>query len=292
MRATAAQRRHDAVERLRHESTQRLRVAARAVRQAGRLLGPGTHPLPDFLVIGAQRCGTTSLYQDLLRHPQVREPLGKELHHFSLHHRRPLTWYRACFPALAPGEQTFEATPYYLFHPSVPARVAAALPQARFLVVLRDPVERAFSHYLHTRRTGGEPLALAAALDAEPARMERAARSGLDSRRGHDLLRAHSYVSRGRYAEQLRRWHQHVAAERILVLRTEELAEDPGGQFERITDFLGLEPWAPVRFTRHTRRRESTRADVPQDLRDRVQRELEPDVEDLLDLTGWDKGWW
>lgn len=292
MRIAETQHRHDVVERLRYEGTRHARAAVRETRQVARALSWSTHPLPDFLVIGAQRCGTTSLYRDLLRHPQVRGPLGKELHYFSLHHRRPLAWYRTCFPALAQGEQTFEATPYYLFHPSVPGRVATVLPEARFVVVLRDPVERAFSHYLHTRRTGDEPLTLPAALDAEPARMDEAARVGVDTRRGHTLLRTYSYVSRGRYAEQLRRWGRHVDRERILVLRTEDLAADPGGEFERLTGFLGLAPWSPDGFTRHTRRREETRADLPQALRERLRAELEPDVEDLLEVTGWAKGWW
>ncbi len=292
MRIAGPQDGHDLVERARHVAVRHLRTVAREAKQARRALAPHRHPLPDFLVIGAQRCGTTSLYRDLVRHPQVRAPLGKELHYFSLRHRRPLGWYRTCFPDLAEGEQTFEATPYYLFHPSVPARVAATLPDAKFVAVLRDPVERAFSHYLHTRRTGHEPLSLESALAAEPERMERATRVGVDTRRGHTLLRSYSYVSRGRYAEQLRRWYEHVPPDRVLLLRTEELAADPAREFERITAFLGLTPWAPADFAHHTRRREATRADLPQTVRERLRAELEPDVEDLLDLAGWDKGWW
>jgi hypothetical protein len=102
--------------------------------------------LPDFLIIGGQRCGTTSLHHYLAAHPAVRPATGKELQFFSIHHGRGERWYRAHFPPPSPGTHSFEASPYYLFHPSVPARVAATLPAGRFIALLRDPVVRAYSH--------------------------------------------------------------------------------------------------------------------------------------------------
>jgi len=280
-------------ERRRHEVTGRARAVVRTARRTARGLQGDGHPLPDFVVLGAQRCGTTSLFDDLVRHPQVRAPLAKELHYFTLHHRRPLEWYRRCFPVLREGEQTFEATPYYLFHPSVPARVARALPDARFVVLLRDPVARAVSHYLHTRRTGDEPLDLERALDAEPDRMRRAARLGVDSPAAHEIVRQHSYLSRSRYGEQVERWLEQVPRERLHVLRTEDLAADPARELSALTAFLGLEPWLPQEFTHHTRRGTVPQPDLLTDgLRDRLREQLEPDVERLTGALGWSRGWW
>lgn len=269
-----------------HEARGRARSVVRAARRRARRADE--RPLPQFLVVGAMRSGTTSLYTDLVRHPQVRPPLAKELHYFSLHHDRGTDWYRRCFPVLADGEQTFEATPYYLFDPQVPARVAATLPDARFVVVLRDPVERAVSHYLHTRRTGDEPLGLGEALAAEPERLAAAA----PGQRRHEVLRRYSYLSRSRYGEQLARWFEHVDPARVLVLRTEELAERPQDQLDRVHDHVGLPPWRAEAFTRHTRRRTGAGADVPDDLVARLRTELEPDVARLTGLLGWDRGWW
>ena len=119
----------------------------------------------------------------------MRAATGKELQFFSLHFGRGTRWYRAHFPPAAAGRRSFEASPYYLFHPSVPARVAATLPQARFVALLRDPVERAYSHYLHTRAYGVEPLGFAEALAAEPGRLAGALADGPDTPAAHHALR-------------------------------------------------------------------------------------------------------
>ena len=225
-----------------------LRRAVRSARAYARR--PGR--LPEFLIIGGQRCGTTSLYRYLADHPSVRPAIGKELQYFSLHHDRGERWYRGHFPRRPDAVRSFEASPYYLFDPAVPARVAATLPAARFVALVRDPVERAWSHYLHSRRYGIEPLSFADALDAEPERLASGGR------------REYSYQARGFYAEQLERWYAAIDPARILVVRTERLNTD----YPAILDFLGLPPHVPADFGRHTRR--TGDAPVPAELRDRL----------------------
>src|SRR5258706_11489250 len=100
--------------------------------------------LPDFLIIGAQRSGTSTLYQYIARHPDVRGAFRKEVHYFDMHYDRGLDWYRACFPTRG---FTGESSPSYLIHPEVPARVAAVLPDIKLIAILRNPVERAYSAY-------------------------------------------------------------------------------------------------------------------------------------------------
>jgi hypothetical protein len=234
--------------------------------------------LPGFLVIGGQRCGTTSLHRYLSEHPQVRAATGKELQFFSLHYGRGERWYRGHFPPPSPGTVSFEASPLYLFHPLAPPRAAATLPHGRYIALLRDPVERAWSHYLHTRSYGQEPLDLASALAAEPERLE-----------SPDGWRRHSYAARGRYAEQLSRWFAHVPRERLHIVRSEDLYADPATVYAGVLEFLGLKPFTPAEFAVHTRRvdRSAAPADVVRSLREY----FAPHNERLADLLGWPDPW-
>ncbi|MFG1604732.1 sulfotransferase family protein [Actinoplanes sp. NPDC049265] len=218
-----------------------LRRAVRSSRAYGKAVLPlPLGRLPEFLIVGGQRCGTTSLYRYLAAHPSVRPATGKELQFFSLHHGRGERWYRAHFPVRPPGIRSFEASPYYLFDPGAAARAAAMLPGSRFVALIRDPAERAYSHYLHSVAYGVESLPFAEALDAEPARLAAG---------GHDARRRYSYVARGKYAGQLTRWFDAAGRDRVLVLRTEELT----ARYAEVLAFLGLEP-RPVPAERHTRR--------------------------------------
>jgi hypothetical protein len=243
--------------------------------------------LPGFLIIGGQRCGTTSLYRYLAAHPEVTPATGKELQYFTVHYGRGERWYRGHFPRTG---LSFEASPYYLLHPEVPARVAATLPEARFVAILRDPVHRAWSHYLHNRAYGSEPLGFAEALGAEPARLARALERGPDTRAAHAGLRTFSYASRGRYAEQLSRWFAEVPRERLHVLRTEQLAADPIGAYTGLLRFLGLPEYLPAEFTRYTRRADPD--DPPADVAERLRAGFAPHNAALATLLGWPANPW
>jgi hypothetical protein len=230
--------------------------------------------LPEFVIIGTQRGGTTSLYRYLSGHPSVRPATGKELQFLSLHHRRGPRWYAGHFPVRPAGVQSFEASPYYLYDPDVPARAAELLPSAKFVAVLRDPVERAYSHYLHSVAYGVEPLSFADALAAEPARLAAG---------DHTARRQYSYADRGRYAEQLSRWFAHVPRERMLILRTEELSSS----HDRVLDFLGLEPHSPPQ-ARHTRRVDGPGpTQLTDDLRASLTAGFAPHNAALADLLTW-----
>ena len=196
--------------------------------------------LPDFLGIGTQKGGTTFLHGLLQQHPEVYLAHPKEVHYFSLHHQRGLDWYGRHFEVAAPGQQCGEVTPYYLFHPYAPGRIAAELPGVKLIVLLRDPVERALSQYFHSKRLGLEPLALEAAFDAES---ERLADADAVLREGqvHRSHQQHSYLSRSRYDEQLARFQQFFASEQLLILRSEDLFRQPQLIWDQVLKFLGLE---------------------------------------------------
>ena len=203
-------------------------------------------PFPDFLIIGAQKAGTTALYQYLARHPQVRPAITKEVHYFDANFERGERWYRAHFPRRSAsswgrsGFLTGEATPFYLFHPWVPARVAEGLPGLKLIVMLRDPVRRAISHYYHEVSLGFETRSLPRALDEEPSMIvgeEYRLARGLPS---SPAYQHRSYFSRGLYADQLQRWLAHVPKEQLLILPSERLSSDGGESYRSVLDFLGL----------------------------------------------------
>lgn len=198
--------------------------------------------LPHFLGLGAQKAGTTTLHHWLATHPQVFVPPVKELHFFSLHHALGTSWYASHFGAALPGQLLGEITPYYLFHPMVPQRIAALLPHVRCIALLRDPVERALSHYFHARRLGFETLPLREALDAEPHRLAGSVQRLFNSD-GRDVAHQElSYLSRSRYDEQLQRYDPWHRDGRLLLLRSEDLFLDSAGTWQRIQEFLRLSP--------------------------------------------------
>ena len=199
--------------------------------------------LPDFLGLGVQKGGTTTLQRLLEHHPGALLPAAKELHYFSLHFAQGEAWYRAQFAAARPEQRCGEITPYYVFHPQAPDRVQALLPRARLIVLLRDPVERALSQYFHSRRLGLEDLPLEAALAAESERLKGAQELLRAPEGRHRSHQEHSYLNRSRYEEQLPRWQARFSSNQLLVLRSEDLFEQPEWVWDRVLRFLELEPW-------------------------------------------------
>jgi hypothetical protein len=197
--------------------------------------------LPDAVIIGAQKCGTSSLHNYLTQHPGVIPPLRKEVHYFDVNFKQGDAWYRAHFGRQGEPGLNFDASPYYLFHPLAPERMHALLPRAKLIVLLRDPVRRAYSQYWHEREKGREPLGFEDALKAEPERVveahRRLANGEIEASREHQF---HSYVARGRYAEQLERWLALYPRDQLLVLRFEDLVKDPLAVLNRTLAYVGL----------------------------------------------------
>ena len=208
---------------------------------------------PDFLIIGAQRCGTTALHNYLASHPNIYGAAVKEVHYFDLQFHRGSDWYQGHFAnglrtnvrSRRTGSRvvTGEATPYYLFHPDVPGRVKATMPDVKLIVLLRDPVARAFSQYNHEVALGFEQLPFAEALDAEAVRIH-----GSDvelARVPAQVGFAHrhsSYVSRGLYAWQLQRWLEYFPREQIHVAFSEDFYRAPEATTAKLLKFLDVSP--------------------------------------------------
>jgi hypothetical protein len=263
--------------------------------------------LPDFLVIGAQRAGTSSLYRYLGEHPWVWPASRKETEYFSVRYDYGEDWYRAHFPlavtraltrAIGRGFASFEATPDYLFHPLAAERAARLVPGARIIVLLRDPVARAFSHYRHSVRLGRETLPFEEAIEREASRLEgEAERLVRDCSYRASSYLTFSYQARGFYAEQLERWFRHYPRDRVLVLRSEELFRDPAASLESIQSLLALPVSMPRAFRNysyegpdgtHAARREPG---IDPQTRDALAQLYAPHNRRLERLLGWTSSW-
>jgi hypothetical protein len=293
---------------------ERLRPAIAATgRRAFRAAGMATaaaRPLPEFLMIGTKRGGTTSLYYGLLEHPNVL-PLfpsakvvpkrrdTKGVHYFDTAYGCGARWYRSWFPSrltrLAVERRTRdraitgEASPYYLFHPDAARRAAALVPEARLLALLRHPVERAHSAWKEQVRNGVETLSFEDALAAEDDRLgEEEQRLLADP--GHVSF-AHefqSYARQSDYAESVRRWLDHYPASKLLVRTSEDFYRRSGPVLDEVAAFLGLPRfagWRPqvLNAAPGTAVAPATRA--------RLAERLAPGVAELEALLGRPLGW-
>lgn len=191
-------------------------------------------PLPTFVIVGAQKSGTTTLHDLLGQLPDAWMSEPKELHFFDKHHRKGLEWYGEQFQPGPEHVSWGESTPFYLYKDRAREAMVDALPAARFVAILREPVSRAYSHYWFARSKGKESLAtFAEAVAAEPERLAQ-------SKDGQPA--AFSYLDRGHYLRQLTALEEGVGRERMLVHTMDDLSADPRGVLRRTCTFLGLDP--------------------------------------------------
>jgi hypothetical protein len=240
--------------------------AKRSLRLYGELTA-GLREGPDFLIIGAKRGGTTSLFNYLQEHPRVLPLLParqriKGPHFFDSNFQLGMRWYRSHFPTSA-WRRALErrgggpviagdASPYYLFHPLAAERAARLVGGTRVIVLLRDPVERAYSHYNERARHGAEPLSFEEALEAEPERLAcEAVRIVAEPGYLSFAHEHHSYVAQSRYLDMLPAWLERFPSERVLLMPSEDLYADPQGTLDRVTEFLGLPGWTLRDRTKH-----------------------------------------
>lgn len=267
--------------------------------QFGRMCTAGFHAWPDHVIIGAQKSGTTSLFFYLRDHPYVAWTPVKEINFFTRNFEQGPHWYRRHFPTtaylhynrlvLGRRLRVGEASPGYLAYPHAARRLAAMLPHARLIVMLRNPVERAYSHYQHVVRQGFEPLSFAAALAAEESRIgpERE-RMRLDEHHPPTRYLRYAYRANGIYADQLRPWLEAFPRPQLLLLQSEAFFADTPAAFEQVTRFLGVPVWQPQAFAPFNQGRYP-----PMDDRTRSQlaNHFAPHNRRLYELTGADYAW-
>jgi hypothetical protein len=235
---------------------------------------PETGALPDFVMIGPGRCGTTFFYRLLGQHPHIEPAAKKELRFFSNHFEEGTEWYRQWFPPprWKDGRRTItgEATPGYIYHPLVPERIEKVIPQARLITLLRNPVDRTYSAYQHRVSKGRESRTFEEAVE-------------IDLTDGSLRL-----LSRSIYADHLVHWAEFIDREQLLILKSEELFERPRETLDLTLAFLGLPYWEPEVW-------KSGKYTVYEEMDPATRRKLEEYFEShnrrLYDFLGVDFGW-
>ena len=268
--------------------------------------------MPTFLIIGTQKGGTSSLYKYLVQHPQIAPALVKEIHFFDNHTRaynfgKGMVWYRSHFLygfqniltslIFKQNIVTGEATPDYIFDPNAPRRVAEHLPKSKLIVLLRNPIDRAYSHYLHNVRAsksydpGRETLSFEDAIAKEEERLKGEKEKLLQDPSYFSYNYLHySYLSKGVYVDQLKNWFELFPKENFLILKSEDFFANPPEIFNQVLEFLNLQKWELLEYKAYNTRKKdevglnpSTRAF----LKDYFQ----PYNQSLCQLTGIDFDW-
>jgi hypothetical protein len=281
----------------------------RRVKKAGRIasvrlgaVNATRRQLPSFILVGAQRAGTTSLFRALMSHPLIFSAnYYKGVNYFDVNYTRDFSWYQAHFPTTAylrsqarssqqSGEPiTFEASGYYLFHPCAAERISRHLPDVRILAMLRDPVERAYSAYKHEKARGFETESFERALDLEDERLAGQAERMMADAEYHSFsYRHHAYVRRGQYAEQLERMRRYFPADRVHALDSESFFEQPEATYGAVLDFLGLPSVMPDRFDRWNARPSSP---MPEATRTRLREHFAEHDARLAAMLGRELAW-
>jgi hypothetical protein len=263
--------------------------------------------LPDFLIIGAQRSGTSSLFKYLAAHPCVRRAIRKEVSFFSRWYSKGEDWYRSHFPTSlevrllqslrASRILTFEASPSYFYHPHAGGRASQLIPEAKIVVLLRNPIDRAFSDYRHMVRLGYETLSFEEAIEKEAERIQ-AERERLLEDHSYDsptFLRF-SYYSRGLYADQLEVWFSHFPRERFFIARSEDFFARTGEIYGQILSFLGISQWMPPGFRNYSYLHTAQGGMIPEQgmtksLRQELVKRYRPHNRRLMGLLDWGDSW-
>ena len=258
-----------------------------------------THVLPDFLIIGAARSGTTSLYEYLVKHPSVMPAVGKEVYFFDKKFDKGVNWYRTFFPTKLAKSRleskqkqkciTGEATPRYLHHPHSPKRVHDLIPDVKLIVLLRNPIDRAYSHYQMERDHGHEELSFEEAIKKENRRIDDDAKKMNSDENFYSVnFYRKSYLTRGIYVEQLKRWFEKFPLEQFLILKSEDFYEKTPEIYQEVLDFLGLEEFELKSFKAYKKREYSG---IAPETRKELQEYFKPHNEELSRLLNRDFGW-
>lgn len=249
--------------------------------------------LPSFLIIGAMKCGTSSLYHYLSQHPQIVEATKKEVHYFDFNNELGLPWYRSHFP----NQQTLkiqnaitgEASPEYMYHPRAAAQCHLLLPKAKIIVMLRDPVERTFSQYSHYKRFGEESLSFEEALEKESERLEGAYENYLLDRYYWNWnYFKYGYQAKSRYFEQLVPWFRLYGESSIMVINSSDFYAHTRKITNKVFNFLNLDEYT---LDNYPNMFESKKSSINNETRTKLTNYFREHNENLYQLIGQNFDW-
>lgn len=244
-------------------------------------------PLPDFIIAGETKCGTTSMYNNLIQHPDILPTLGngdstitddgevlgvKELRFFDRYYNLGLDWYKDCFPKCSAGQITGEATPMYLYRTQAIQRMSEVVPDCKIIVLLRNPVDRLVSHYNHLRNVSGKLF-------------YPSFKSFWTTAYESDYY----LIDKGIYWQTIERLYGYYPREQVKVIISEELFSNPQEIWNETLDFLGVGP-APLK-PKHSRKNTKTNQQIDTKLREEISEFYAPHNFVLCDLLEREISW-
>jgi len=257
------------------------------------------HTLPDFLIIGAAKSGTSSMYEYLMQYPCVGRSLTKQIHFFDRYFDRGISWYKVCFPFIwekfwqekIRGKKflTGEATPHYMTHPLAAERAHRVVPNAKIIVMLRNPIDRAYSHYNMEKANKNEELSFEAAIEKEPERIRGEFEEMLNNKNNSGRNYPHrAYLKSGEYLEQIKIWRELYPKENFIFIKSEELSKNPSFVYNDVLKFLGLPPFELKKYEK-IRKREYEKMNP--ETRKQLTDYFNPLNKKLYDYLGINFGW-
>jgi len=260
------------------------------------------HTTPDFYIIGFAKCGTTSLFEYLISHPNIHPPKGKEIDFFDRLYSRGINWYKVGFPFkiqkffdtvfLRKKFLTGEATPRYIEHPHAINRIKEITPNAKFIILLRNPIDRAFSQHNMNVKNDYEINNFSDALKEEPRRIaNRIEKMSNDVSYYSWNFDLYAYLEHGIYVDKIKRWMEVFPKEQFFIIQSEEFLKNPSKIYNDVLEFLGLANWEPKEFVLYKKREYKEK--MNSDLRNELVEYFKPHNKRLYDFLGksfdWDK---
>lgn len=253
--------------------------------------------LPDFLILGAAKSGTTSLFYYLSQHPNILTPnRKKEVHYFDVNYNRGIDWYRNHFPqsnkrnigATGVRNLCFEASPSYMIYPPALERIKKDIPSVKLIVLLRDPIERAYSHYLHNVRRGREKLSFSEALETETKRtsIKSYTLKNLEFETISPGYRYFSYIQTSLYAKKIENIFDLFEKKYVFLIKSRDLLSDPQQTTERVFKFLNVDYLENIDFSQKNTRMKIKLENEPK-IKD-IKNVFDSDIQNLKILTGMD----
>jgi len=255
---------------------------------------------PEYIIIGAQKCGTTSLFRYLRKHPCVAAAYNKEIHFFDKNYQKGLNWYKANFPTKlnlnvfkfkcsSRKRISGDATPYYLFHPYASNRIKESFPNVKLIVLLRDPIRRAYSHYYHEKHKNRENLSFKEAVEKERSRISPEIRKMKLDHSYISFNHQHfSYISSSIYVDQLKKWFKLFPRDQFLIIKTEDFLERTEDEYNRILEFLQLPAYQLKDYRKYLKQ---TYKPIDKNIEKELREFFDPYNQELYELTGIDFGW-
>ncbi len=243
---------------------------------------------PDFLIIGAMKCGTTFLFHYLNEHPEIEMSRVQEVNYFSRHYYRSKWYYRSFFPLKSKGMKSGESGIHYIFDPRCAARIKKDLPNTKIILLLRNPIDRAQSHYnqIHTIDTAND---FEEAIKLESERIGKLEKKIADRKYFTSVeYETYSYASRGLYHKQLSKWLEHYSLEDLLVIKSEEMYANPKDTFAKVYAHIGVSEVFPSSIRPQNSR---SYAPMPANLRNELKGFFADDAAKLTQLLGEKFNW-